>query len=60
MSEYPYLKMALAKKEVSLGCFITELLLKAIEELEDELLAQKVNKRLESMKPEDLISWDEA
>ncbi len=60
LSEYPYLKMVCAKKSLSLRDFATHVLLRAIEEVEDEMLAQKANDRLESMQPEDLISWDEA
>ena len=60
LSEYPYLKMVCAKKGLSLREFATQLLVKAIEEAEDEMLAQKANKRLEIMKPEDLIPFDEA
>lgn len=58
--EYPYLKMLCAKKGISLREFATELLIKAIEESEDEMLSQKANDHLENMKSEDLISWDEA
>lgn len=60
LSEYPYLKMVCAKKGLSLRDFATNILIKAIEETEDEMLAQKANERLDSMQPEDLLSWDEA
>ncbi len=59
-SEYPHLKMILASKRLSLRDFATRVLVKAIEEAEDEILAQKANERLDNMKPEDMISWDEA
>lgn len=59
-SEYPHLKMVLASKRLSLRDFATNVLVKAIEEAEDEILAQKANERLDSMQPEDIISWDEA
>lgn len=35
-------------------------LLKAIEEAEDELLAQKANERIDNMEVKDLISFEEA
>lgn len=60
LSEYPYLKMVCARKGVSLRDFATHLLVKAIEEAEDEMLAQKANERIENMKLEDSISFDEA
>lgn len=58
-SEYPYLKMVCAKRGLSLKDFATEILLRAIEEAEDEMLSQKANERLTNMKDEDLITWDE-
>jgi hypothetical protein len=58
--EYPYLKLLCAKRGLSLRDFGTELFIKAIEEAEDELLAQKANKRLEQREEKDLIDWDEA
>lgn len=60
LTQYPYLKMVCAKKGLTLRDFATEVLIKAIEETEDEMLAQRANERLESMSPEDLISWNEA
>ena len=60
ISEYPYLKMVCAKKGLSLRDFATNILVKAIEEAEDEMLSQKANERVESMTPENLISWEEA
>ena len=39
--EYPYLKMMLAHKGVSLREFMCELILNAIEDYEDDLLAKK-------------------
>lgn len=58
--DYPYLKMLCAQKGVSFRDFATELLIKAIEEAEDEMLSQRANERLANMKNEDLIPWDEA
>lgn len=60
MAEYPHLKMVLASKRVSLRDFTTALLLKAIEEAEDDILAAKAKERLEKQKSEDLVTWDEA
>ena len=60
LEEYPYLKMVCAMKGVSFRDFATHLLLKAIEDAEDEMLAKKANERLEDMNPEDVISWNEA
>lgn len=60
ISEYPYLKMVCARKGLSLREFATELLIKAIDEAEDEMLAEKANERLEKMKSDELISFDQA
>jgi hypothetical protein len=57
---YPYLKMILAGKGLSLKEFASKILIEAIEKAEDELLVQKANERLAEMKNEDLIPWDEA
>lgn len=57
--EYPYLKMVSAKRGMSLENFARTVLLKAIEEFEDEMLDERANKRLESIGEEDLISWEE-
>lgn len=59
-SAYPYLKMICSKMGVSLKDFATEVLIKAIEEAEDKILAQIANERLENTTDDDLISWDEA
>jgi len=45
---------------MSFQAFVTELLIQAIEEAEDEMLSQSANERLANMKNEDLIPWDEA
>jgi predicted DNA-binding protein len=58
--EYPYLKMLCAKRGLSLKKFATQLLIRAIEEYEDEQLAKKANERLKAMSEDDTISWDEA
>ena len=58
--EYPYLKLLCAKRGVTLKTFATDLLTKAIEDAEDEMLAKEARERLENLKEEDLISWDEA
>lgn len=58
--EYPFLKMMCAERGVSLREFATELLVQAIEEYEDHKLSRKARKRLKEMKPEDIISFDQA
>lgn len=60
IEEYPYLKLLLANKRVSLREFATKLLIRAIEEAEDDMSVKRAHERLSEMKPEDLISWDEA
>lgn len=57
---YPFLKMVLAKNGVSLKDFATQLLVKALEENEDEILASRGESILKNLKEEDLIEWDEA
>lgn len=59
MDEYPYLKMVCAKKGLSLKEFATNILIEAIQEAEDEMLAERANKRLETMQPGDVIGWSE-
>ncbi|NGX61212.1 MAG: hypothetical protein K940chlam9_00695 [Chlamydiae bacterium] len=58
--EYPYLKMLCAQKGMSFKKVATEALMKMIEDYEEEVLAQKAQERLEEMKEEDRISWEEA
>lgn len=58
--EYPYLKLLCAKKGISLRELATELLIKAIEDAEDEMLSKKANERLNNLKDEDLVDWSEA
>lgn len=58
--EYPYLKMLCAQRGISFKEFATELLIRAIEEYEDEQLAKKANERIEEAKGSDTIPWDEA
>lgn len=58
--EFPYLKMLCAQKGISFKELATQLILKAIDEYEDEQLAKKANARLEEIKEEETISWDDA
>lgn len=58
--EYPYLKMLCALRGISFKEFATELLMKAIEEYEDQMLAEKATQRFDEIKEEDRISWNEA
>lgn len=46
---YPFLKMICAQMGVSMKDFATDLLISAIEEHEDRLLAKKAQKRLDEM-----------
>jgi len=58
--EYPYLKMICAQKGTSLKEFATDLLMKAIEEYEDQKLTKKARARLKELNEKDNISFDEA
>jgi predicted DNA-binding protein len=58
--EYPLLKMVCADMGVSFKKFATDLVLKAVEEYEDHILAKKAHKRLKEMDAKDNISFDEA
>ena len=58
--EYPYLKMMLAKKGVSLKDFAIQLILKEIDEYEDRLLAKTAQERLDEMNDSENISFDDA
>jgi hypothetical protein len=57
---YPFLKMICAQKGTSLKDFATALLLKAIEEYEDQMLTKKARSRLKELNEKDNISFDEA
>jgi len=57
---YPYLKMICAKEGVSLREFATCVLVEAIEEYEDNLLAQEASKRLKGMDEKNLVSFSRA
>lgn len=57
---YPYLKMVLAKRGISLKDFASRILIEAIESAEDELSTQRGNERLDKMNDEDLIPWEDA
>lgn len=58
--EYPFLKMVCADMGISFKKFATDLMLQAIEEYEDRMLAKKASKRLKEMTPEDNISFEQA
>jgi predicted DNA-binding protein len=58
--EYPYLKMLCAEKGLSLKEFATELLIKAIEEYEDHMLARKARRRLKELDKKDNIPFEKA
>ena len=59
-NKYPFLKMLCAQKGISLRQLATEALIRAIEEYEDEQLAKKAHARLEEMREDETISWEEA
>lgn len=46
-SEYPYLKLLCAKKGVTIKKLATELLIKAIEDYEDEEIIRQINDGME-------------
>lgn len=58
--EYPYLKMLCAQKGISFKELATQLLLQAIEEYEDEMMAKKAEEIISNSSEDDWISWDEA
>lgn len=58
--EYPYLKMLCAQKGVSFKELATQLLLQAIEEYEDEMMAKKAEEIINNSSKDDWISWEEA
>ena len=57
---YPYLKMMCAKKGTTLRNFASELLIQALEDYEDQILAKKAQKHLDEINEDDLIDFDEA
>ncbi len=57
---YPYLKMICAQKGKTLKDFVSDLLIKEIEEYEDRQLAKKADIRLKEMKDSDLIDFNDA
>ncbi len=57
---YPFLKLLCAEKGLSLKDFATDLILRAIEEYEDHVLAKKARKRLKEKNPKNNIPFDEA
>lgn len=57
---YPFLKMLCAEKGISLKEFATDLILKAIEDYEDHMLARKARKRIKEMDSKDNIPFEKA
>ncbi|MBA2727117.1 MAG: hypothetical protein H0U49_02975 [Parachlamydiaceae bacterium] len=57
---YPYLKMFLAEKQVSFREYASNLLIKEMEQYEDKLLAEKVEKRLGEINPSGNLDFKEA
>ena len=58
--EYPFLKMVCADMGISFKKFATDLMLKAVEEYEDQMLAKKASQRLKEINVEDNIPFKEA
>jgi hypothetical protein len=58
--EYIYLKMACAKKEVSLKDFVTQAVIKAVEDYEDELDSLALQEALTEENIKNAIPWEEA
>lgn len=58
--EYPHLKMLCAQKGISFKELATQLLLQAIEEYEDEVMAKKAEEIMSNSSKDDWITWDEA
>lgn len=58
--DFTYLKMLCAEKGMSIKDFVVPVILRAMEEEEDALLARKAQKRLKILNPNDLISIEEA
>lgn len=58
--DYVYLKMLCAEKRLSLKDFLVPVILKAMEEEEDTLLARKAQQRLSRIHPDDLIPIEDA
>lgn len=59
-NEYVYLKMACAKKGVSIKDFVTQSVIKSIEEYEDELDLKALEASKKSIEEEGFITWEEA
>ena len=57
---YPYLKMVCAKKKMSIKDFASNLIIREIEEYEDDLLLQEAHKRLEEADGDTAIPFEEA
>ena len=57
---YPYLKMVCAKNRLSLKDFVTNLLIREIEETENIMLASKAQRRLNEMNENDNIDFNDA
>ena len=58
--QYPYLKFLCTKRGISMRQFITELVIKEIEQTEDLELAKLSDERAKTRADDDLIDWDEA
>ncbi len=58
--EYVYLKMACAKKGVSLKDFVTQAVIVSIDDYENELAVASLNEALTDENLKNAIPWDQA
>lgn len=58
--EYKYLKMLCADKGVSIKDFLVPVIIKAIEDEEDDKLAKKAARRLKNLNLDDCIPFEDA
>lgn len=58
--EFGYLKLMAHKLNMSLKEFCTQKLMEAVEEEEDNLWADRLEKRIAEANPDDFVDWDEA
>lgn len=58
--EFKYLKMLCTHKGLSMKDFLVPVIMKAIEDEEDEIMAQKAAIRLKKLDLDDCIPFDEA
>jgi hypothetical protein len=57
--EYGYLKLMCHKLNMSIKDFCTKKIIEAVDEEEDNLWADRLEKRIAEADPSDFIEWDE-